>query len=65
MGHQDFTFLGLGAANLNVGQGQLKYYHSGGNTFVVGNVTADHKADFQIQITGVHTLAIDDFFGLA
>jgi Ca2+-binding RTX toxin-like protein len=63
-GYQDFTFLGLGAADLTVGQGELKYYHSGGNTFVVGNVTADNEADFQIQINGVHTLAMDDFSGL-
>jgi Ca2+-binding RTX toxin-like protein len=61
VGNQDFTFLGLGAADLTVSQGQLKYYHAGGNTYVVGNVTADNQADFQIQINGVHTLAIDDF----
>jgi VCBS repeat-containing protein len=60
-GYQHFTFLGLGAADLTVGQGQLKYYQSDGNTYVVGNVTADNQADFQIQISGVHTLAIDDF----
>jgi Ca2+-binding RTX toxin-like protein len=64
-GNQDFTFLGLGAADLTVGQGQLKYYQSGGNTYVVGNATADNQADFQIQISGVHTLAADDLFGLA
>src|SRR4029450_11528381 len=49
VGNQDFTFLGLGAADLTVSQGQLKYYHAGGNTYVVGNVTADNQADFQIQ----------------
>jgi Ca2+-binding RTX toxin-like protein len=64
-GDQDFTFLGLGTADLTVGQGQLKYYQSGGNTFVVGNVTADNQADFQIQINGEHTLTKDDFFGMA
>jgi hypothetical protein len=53
-GNQDFTFLGLGAADLTVGQGQLKYYHSGGNTYVVGNTTADNQADFQISINGLH-----------
>jgi hypothetical protein len=58
-GNQDFTFLGPGTPNQIVGQGELKYYQSGGNTFVVGNVTADNKADFQIQISGVHTP--DDF----
>jgi Ca2+-binding RTX toxin-like protein len=63
-GDQDFTFLGLGAADLTVGQGQLKYYQSGGNTYVVGNTTADNQADFQIQIIGEHTLTTDDLVGL-
>ncbi len=27
--------------------------------------TADNQADFRIQISGLHTLATDDFFGLA
>ena len=64
-GNQDFTFLGLGAADLTVGQGQLKYYHSGGNTFLVGNATADNQADFQIQINGLHNLTADQILGLA
>jgi Ca2+-binding RTX toxin-like protein len=63
-GNQDFTFIGLGAANLTVREGQLKYYQSGGNTFVVGNTTADNRADFQIQISGLHTLTSADFFGV-
>jgi hypothetical protein len=36
--------------------------HAGGNTYVVGNVTADNQADFQIQLSGLHTLATDDFW---
>ena len=64
-GNQDFTFLGLGAADLTVGQGQLKYYHSGGNTFLVGNATADNQADFQIQINGLHNTTADQCLGLA
>ena len=65
VGNQDFTFLGLGAADLTVGQGQLKYYHAGGNTYVVGNVTANNQADFQIQINGVHDLTAAQILGLA
>jgi Ca2+-binding RTX toxin-like protein len=64
-GNQDFIFIGLGAANLNVREGQLKYYQSGGNTYLVGNTTADSRADFQIQITGLHTLTTENFLGLA
>ncbi len=64
-GNQDFTFLGLGAADLTVGQGQLKYYQSGGNTYVVANATADNQADFQIKISGLHNLTADQIQGLA
>jgi Ca2+-binding RTX toxin-like protein len=64
-GNQDFTFLGLGAADLTVGQGQLKYYQYGGTTFLVGNATADNQADFQIQINGLHNLTADQILGLA
>src|SRR5262249_21692940 len=64
-GNQDFTFLGLGAADLTVGQGQLKYYRDGGFTFLVGNVTADNQADFQISITGLHDLTANQIQGIA
>jgi VCBS repeat-containing protein len=63
-GNQDFTFLGLGTADLTVGQGQLKYYQYGGTTYLVGNATADNQADFQIAINGLHTLTADQIQGL-
>jgi Ca2+-binding RTX toxin-like protein len=63
-GNQDFAFIGLGAANQTIGQGQVKYYHFGGNTYVVGNATPDTTADFQIEITGTHALSSAHFVGL-
>ena len=67
-GNQDFTFLGLGSADRNVAQGAIKFYHFGGNTFVVGNATpdgvADLAADFQIEILGGHTLTSSNFVGI-
>jgi VCBS repeat-containing protein len=67
-GNQDFTFLGLGAADdWTVGQGQLKYYHHVGDTWVVGNVTADNQvdfADFQIRINGLYSLTADQIQGI-
>ena len=64
-GNQDFAWQGLDTTpDLTIGQGQVKYYHSGGNTFVVGNVTPDATADFQIEIAGVQTLTVGDFFGV-
>ena len=64
-GNQDFSFLGLGAADLTVGQGQVKYYQDGGTTYLVGNATADNQADFVIQINGLHNLTADQILGLA
>ena len=63
-GNQDFTFLGERAANNVVVQGQVKYYHSGGNTYVVLNQTADTTADFQLNIVGIHDLTAGDFLGI-
>jgi subtilisin-like proprotein convertase family protein len=63
-GNQDFTFRGLGSAEVNVGRGEINFYHLGGKTFVVGNTTADNTADFQIEILGLHDLTVDNFRGL-
>ena len=67
-GNQDFTFLGLGTPDRNVGQGQVKYYQFGGNTYVVGNATPDGVADaaddFQIEIIGTHSLSSSNFIGI-
>ena len=60
-GKQGFTFLGKGAASNVVEQGMLKYFQTGGDTYVVGNVTPDSTADFQIRLIGLHTLTADNF----
>lgn len=60
-GIQAYTFVGLGSADRNVGQGAVKYYQYGDNTYVVGNATPDGTADFQIEIRGLHTLSAADF----
>ena len=60
-GDQAFTFLGMQPASSSIGAGQIKAYQSGGNTFIVGGVNADNVADFQIQLTGAHTLVGSDF----
>ena len=64
-GNQDFLLLSQtpATANNTIGQGQLKYYWLGGDTFVVGGVDADNVADFQIRIAGEQTLTISDFIG--
>ncbi|KKB09800.1 VCBS domain-containing protein [Devosia chinhatensis] len=63
-GHQEFLFVGQGAADRSVGTSQIKYYHSGGNTFVVGDTNGDGDADFQVQLNGIHHLTADNFVGV-
>lgn len=63
-GHQGFNFLGRVSPNNLVAAGDVKYYQTGGRTFVVGGNDADAVADFQIEITGFATLTTDNFAGL-
>jgi Ca2+-binding RTX toxin-like protein len=64
-GDQDFTFLGRGSANRSIGAGEVKYYHHGGNTYLVGGLDGDNQADFQIEIIGLHNWADGQLFGIA
>jgi flagellin len=58
-GRQALEWVGLGNASDTVGAGRAKYFHQGGFTFVVGDVSGDGVADFKIFIYGVHTLEVD------
>ncbi|KAA2211332.1 Calx-beta domain-containing protein [Teichococcus oryzae] len=64
-GDQDFTFLGRGSADRAIGQGEVKYYHWDGNTYLVGDTDGDRQADFQIALTGLHDLTAGDLVGLS
>jgi flagellin len=60
-GHQSLVFVGFDPVNdWNVGSGQVKYVYTGGNTYVLGDVTGDARADFNIEIRGIHTLTLDN-----
>ena len=43
------------------GAGQVRWYQSGGNTFVEANVDANLAPDLQIQLDGLKTLTAGDF----
>ena len=58
-GDQAFTWIGTG--NFTGVAGQLRYYQSGGDTFVVGDVNGDGQADFAIQIDPLLTLGATQF----
>lgn len=60
-GNDAFTFIGSGTADRNVGHAELKYYQTGGNTYVVADTDGDGMADLQIEITGAHTLTGSNF----
>jgi flagellin len=60
-GHQSLVFVGFDpVSDWNVRPGQVKYIQGGGNTYVVGDVTGDGRADFNIGIFGIHTLILDN-----
>jgi Ca2+-binding RTX toxin-like protein len=63
-GVQKFTFRGLGSALGSAAAGELFYFQSGGNTYLVGGTNGDTVADFQVQINGIATLQGTSFTGL-
>lgn len=57
--NQAFSFIGdAGFGNV---AGQLRTYNDGTNTIVAGDVDGDGIADFEIALTGTHTLISADF----
>jgi flagellin len=59
-GHQNLKFVGFDPVNdWNVATGAVKYFHSSGNTYVLGDVTDDARADFIIEIRGLHNFTLD------
>ena len=58
-GDQAFSWIGTSAFS-NVA-GQLRYYQSGGDTFVTGDVNGDGVGDFSIQMDPLLTLAANNF----
>jgi len=52
----------LGGASFTHSAGELIQFSDGsGNTIVAGDVNGDGQADFEIQLTGAHTLVAGDF----
>ncbi|MCP9484112.1 hypothetical protein NNA36_19290 [Shimia sp. CNT1-13L.2] len=58
-GNQAFTF--VGAAGLSGVAGELTQRFASGNTIIEGDIDGDSVADFQITLSGNHTLTTDDF----
>ena len=44
------------------GTGQVGFFISGGNTIIHASNDADATAEFQIQLNGIKTLTVDDFY---
>ena len=59
VGDQAFTL--IGSAAFSGAAGELRLYHHNGNTYVAGDVDGDGAADFQIRLTGFHSLGADSF----
>ena len=59
-GDQAFEF--VGTKFFSGMAGELRYhFNSKGNTVVAGDRDGDGKADFKLELTGIHVLDVDDF----
>ena len=58
-GDQAFRWVGTSALT---GAGQVGYFTSGGNTIIRGSNDADAAKEFEIQLDGIKTLTVDDFY---
>ena len=56
-----FTFLGTAAFTLANDNGGLRYFQQNGNTIIQGSTDDDIAAEFEIELTGLHTLMANDF----
>jgi Ca2+-binding RTX toxin-like protein len=59
-GKQAFTFIGGGA--FTGAKGELRYAYVGGDTHITANLNGDRKPEFEIVLSGIHTLSSNDFF---
>ena len=57
----DHAFHFIGTAKFDGVAGELHYQVANGVTVVEGDVNGDCHADFQIELSGSHTLTCDDF----
>jgi Ca2+-binding RTX toxin-like protein len=62
-GDDPFTFVANATPAVNPGvlANSITWYQSGGNTIVQLDNTGDTTAEFEIEMTGLHTLADTDF----
>ena len=58
-GNQAFRWVGTSALT---GAGQVGFFTSGGNTIIRGSNDADAAKEFEIQLDGIKTLTVDDFY---
>jgi len=58
-GAQDFVFRGTTTDAFTAAAGELWTYQMGGNTFLIGGVNGGTTRDFQIELTGLHSLTAD------
>ena len=60
-GNGSFALLATKGAAFTGVAGQVRWFQSGGNTFVQGDTNGNKAADFQIQLNGIKILTAGDF----
>ena len=58
----DQTFRRVGSAAFTGTPGELGYFPSGNNTIIQASNDTDATGEFQIQLTGLKTLTVEDFY---
>ena len=58
-GNQAFRWVGTAALT---GPGEVGFFTSNGNTIIRGSNDADAAKEFEIQLTGIKQLTVDDFY---
>ena len=58
-GNQAFSFIGTDAFSST--KGELQFVQNGGKTLVRGDIDGDGVKDFEIELSGLHTLTAGDF----
>lgn len=60
-GNNKFSFKSTADSSLNGKAGELCWYKKGGDTFVIGDVNGDRRADFILELDGSKSLTKGDF----
>lgn len=60
-GRQALTYAGQVAYGATLALGELAWYQRGSSTYVIANTEGDGQAEFELRLSGLHSLVANDF----